>query len=107
MLVFSHPCFPQGSASGSGETSRYDWDFCYFDECRRIDPPWAHFRSEFIWFHRPLSAYWKAFTAHGFTVEAFDEPRVAPERFGLAESDERLQKLRTRPMSVAFRLRKP
>jgi ubiquinone/menaquinone biosynthesis C-methylase UbiE len=106
VLIFSHPCFPQGSASGTGDRSRYDWDFCYFEERRRVDPPWGHFRSEFIWFHRPLSAYWKAFRESGFGVEDFDEPRIMPERYELAESRRRLDKLRTRPMSVAFRLRK-
>lgn len=107
VLVFSHPCFPQGGATGSGESSQYNWEFSYFDERKRVDPPWGHFSSAFIWFHRPLSAYWKAFRAHGFIVEEFDEPRVEPERFDLAESAQRLQKLRTRPMSVAFKLRKP
>ncbi len=29
---------------------------------------WAHFTSAFIWFHRPLSAYWKAFRDAGFDV---------------------------------------
>jgi SAM-dependent methyltransferase len=107
VLVFSHPCFPQGSATGSGESTQYNWEFGYFDECKRVDPPWGHFTADFIWFHRPLSAYWKAFSAHGFLVEEFDEPRVAPEHFDLAEDAHSLQKLRTRPMSVAFRLRRP
>jgi hypothetical protein len=107
VLVFSHPCFPQGSASGKGEQSRYDWKFSYFEQRGRVDPPWAHFTSEFIWFHRPLSAYWQAFKASGFQVEDFDEPRITPDRYALAESEQRLQKLKTRPMSVAFKLRKP
>jgi len=105
VVVFSHPCFPQGRAGGAGgPTITYTWDFPYFDEQRRVDPPWGHFTSEFIWFHRPLSAYWKAFQRAGFRVTEFDEPRVQPERYHLAPSEKKLSASRQRPYSVAFRL---
>jgi SAM-dependent methyltransferase len=106
VLVFSHPCFPQGRADVAehGETVRYTWDFRYFDRRRVSEPPWGHFRAEFIWFHRPLSDYWKAFTAAGFVVERFEEPRVHPDRYHLAPSARKLRNSQLRPYSVAFRL---
>lgn len=108
VLIFSHPCFPQGRRNESADRSTvtYTWDFPYFEERRQVDPPWGHFEREFIWFHRPLSDYWKAFKAAGFVVEDFEEPRIAPERFASTPSAEMLRKLRERPYSVAFKLRK-
>jgi ubiquinone/menaquinone biosynthesis C-methylase UbiE len=108
VLVFSHPCFPQGTAvvSEDGREVCYRWDFPYFERTRCTDPPWAHFKTDFIWFHRPLSDYWKAFTAAGFAVVGFEEPRVTEDRYHLAESEKKLRNSRTRPYSVAFKLRK-
>lgn len=108
VLIFSHPCFPQGAAhAGGADGVEYRWDFSYFDESRRVDPPWKHFRSEFIWFHRPLSQYWRAFAAAGFEVVDFDEPRITEDRYAQIDDPRSLHKLRSRPFSVAFRLRKP
>jgi len=108
VLVFSHPCFPQGRATTSetGEETSYYWSFPYFEPRKVTDPPWAHFRSAFIWFHRPLSDYWKAFTAAGFGVVDFEEPRISPDRYHLAENEKRLHSGKTRPFSVAFKLQK-
>jgi len=106
--VFSHPCFPQGGANVShqnGETT-YSWSSSYFERSRRVDPPWGHFTSDFTWFHRPLSDYWKAFKAAGFVVLDFEEPRIAEERYHLAETPRKLANSRTRPYSVAFKLQK-
>jgi len=55
----------------------YHWDFPYFQQRKCIARPWSHFTTEFIWLHRPLSDYWRAFTTAGFVVEAFDEPRMS------------------------------
>ncbi len=109
VLVFSHPCFPQGRATVSedGREVCYRWDFPYFEARKCVDPPWGHFKTEFVWFHRPLSDYWKAFVGTGFAVVAFEEPRVTEERYHLAESETKLRNSRTRPYSVAFKLRKP
>lgn len=108
VLVFSHPCFPQGRARipENGVEISYRWSFSYFDARKLADPPWAHFKSEFIWFHRPLSDYWKAFTAAGFSVVDFEEPRITEDRFHLVENERKLRNSRTRPYSVAFKLRK-
>lgn len=106
VLVFSHPCFPQGRATVAGEEACYYWSFPYFEPRKCTDPPWAHFQSEFIWFHRPLSDYWKAFTAAGFAVVDFEEPRISPDRYHLAENEKRLHSGKTRPFSVAFKLQK-
>jgi SAM-dependent methyltransferase len=109
VLVFSHPCFPQGTATVSedGREVSYRWDFPYFEPTKCTDPPWAHFKEEFLWFHRPLSDYWKAFAAAGFLVVGFEEPRVTEERYHLAESERKLTNSKTRPYSVAFKLVKP
>ena len=77
-----------------------------FQQRKCIDPPWAHFTSDFIWFHRPLSDYWKSFTRAGFDVVDFEEPRVAESRFHLADTPRKLHNSKTRPYSVAFKLAK-
>ena len=110
VLVFSHPCFPQGRAtvSHNGDEITYRWDFSYFEPKKCIDPPWdqSHFTSEFIWFHRPLSDYWKAFVAAGFVVVDFEEPRITAERYHLAKTERQLKDCQTCPASVAFKLLK-
>ena len=108
VLVFSHPCFPAelATVSRDREKLRYDWDFPYFERKKRTDPPWGHFTSDFIWFHRPLSDYWKAFTAAGFDVVDFEEPRITEDRYHLAETEKQLSNCKTRPYSVAFKLQK-
>jgi SAM-dependent methyltransferase len=108
VLVFSHPCFPQGGATVSedGRGICYHWDFPYFEPKKCTDPPWGHFKTDFLWFHRPLSDYWKAFTAAGFAVVGFEEPRVTEDRYHLAENEKKLSNSKTRPYSVAFKLRK-
>ena len=108
VLVFSHPCFPQGRATVSqkGDEITYCWDFSYFEPKKCIDPPWAHFTTEFIWFHRPLSDYWKAFVAAGFVVVDFEEPRITAERYYLAKTERQLKDCQACPASVAFKLQK-
>ena len=109
VLVFSHPCFPQGGATVSedGRQVSYHWDFPYFEPRKCVDPPWAHFKTEFLWFHRPLSDYWKAFAAAGLAVVGFEEPRLTEDRDHLAEDEKKLRNGKTRPYSVAFKLQKP
>src|SRR5262245_10948548 len=108
VLVFSHPCFPQGRATVSedGKGVGYGWSFPYFEPRKCTDLPWAHFTSEFIWFHRPLSDYWKAFMAAGFAVVDFEEPRISEDRYHLAKTAKELRNNKARPYSVAFKLRK-
>jgi ubiquinone/menaquinone biosynthesis C-methylase UbiE len=110
VLVFSHPCFPAGRASVVEENEElkviYNWSFSYFERHKCIDPPWRHFTSEFIWFHRPLSDYWKVFKGAGFDIVEFEEPRITEDRFHLAQTERMLKKAQTRPYSVAFKLQK-
>lgn len=106
ILVFSHPCFPAGSARDVGESTEYVWTSSYFEQRKCVDPPWGHFKSEFIWFHRPLSVYWKAFKAAGFVVVEFDEPCVTEDRYHLAHNEKDLKKHTRYPYSVAFKLQK-
>ena len=108
VLVFSHPCFPQGNAidTDHGLKVQYQWDFSYFEQQKCVCPPWGHFTSDFIWFHRPLSDYWKAFKAADFSVVDFEEPRLAEDRFHLAENDRKHSRSKNLPYSVAFKLQK-
>ncbi|MEP6961697.1 MAG: class I SAM-dependent methyltransferase, partial [Acidobacteriota bacterium] len=63
VVVFSHPCFPQGRAAlvGKGDAMSYSWEHSYFERRKIVDVPWGHFKAKFIWFHRPVSDYFKAF----------------------------------------------
>ncbi|MBW4622017.1 MAG: class I SAM-dependent methyltransferase [Cyanosarcina radialis HA8281-LM2] len=108
VLVFSHPCFPQGKAIAiePDELVLYEWSFSYFKRQKCIEKPWGHFKSEFIWFHRPLSDYWKAFKSFGFDIIDFEEPRITDDRFHLAKTERILKNSRFRPYSVAFKLQK-
>src|SRR5262245_29940926 len=108
VLICSHPCFPQGRATvAHHDEITYRWDFSYFEQRKCVDPPWAHFTAEFIWFHRPLSDYWKAFRAAGFVVVDFEEPKITAERYHLAKTERQLKDCQTCPASVAFKLQKP
>ena len=107
-LVFTHPCFPQSDETDlqpDGSVT-YRWQMAYFEEHEVEEEPWSHFTSPFVSYHRPLSAYWRAFKDAGFDVIDFDEPVVAEppppdyDRISLRRS-------RMRPNSVAFLLRKP
>ncbi|HMS66468.1 MAG TPA: class I SAM-dependent methyltransferase [Ignavibacteria bacterium] len=109
IAIFSHPCFNQAKTevSETNDNVTYFWEFPYFTASKRTDPPWAHFKESFIWFHRPLSDYWKAFRKAGFNVVDFEEPRIAPERYHLAKTPKGLKNSQLRPYSVAFKLEKP
>lgn len=47
ILVFSHPCFPQGSPTTVNEdgTVFYGWASSYFERTQRNEQPWNHFTS--------------------------------------------------------------
>jgi ubiquinone/menaquinone biosynthesis C-methylase UbiE len=93
VCVFSHP---MGSELSQEEN--------YFDEVKKTSR-WGPFDSEFIYFHRPLSAYWRAFREAGFLIDAFDEP-VAQDPNVDGFKEEWKLTYRRRPWSVAFRLKK-
>lgn len=48
-----------------------------------------------VGFHRPLSAYFKAFKKAGFSVEEFDEPTVSEDK-----------KVKMNPFVASFLLQK-
>ncbi|MGE4132877.1 MAG: class I SAM-dependent methyltransferase [Bdellovibrionales bacterium] len=77
----------------------------YFDEVKKVDR-WGPFDSDFIFFHRPLSQYWKAFREAGLEIVDFDEP-VAQNPNIDGFKDEWKATYRKRPWSVAFKLTKP
>ena len=84
-LIFSHPCFvfDTSESSADGQHHHFHWDFPYLEARKCIDQPWAHFTSKFIWFHRPLSDYFKAFKTEGFVVVDFEEPRIQADKYHL------------------------
>ena len=114
VLVFGHPCFmtPNGVDRNADGTVGYRWPFPYFDHVR-CEEEWPGtdrhtgerfaFPDRFTFYHRPLSSYWKAMRAAGFSVEDFDEP--TPERPFPPELAARLQRSRETAFSVAFLLR--
>jgi len=108
VAVFTHPCFPQSDETDlrpDGSVT-YRWQMSYFEEHELEEEPWSHFSSPFIFYHRPLSGYWRAFLSAGLEVTEFDEPVVTnPPPPGYDPA--RLPRSRMRPNSVAFRLRKP
>ena len=105
VLVISHPCFPLPDAitRDPAPTATFVWRAPYFEERSVREPAWAHFSSDFLWFHRPLSRYWQAFRQAGFRVEDFDEPGPAGDAAAELTAD-RLARFRLHPFSVAFRL---
>ncbi len=105
VVVFSHPCFPADWVQESGHSVSYRWECSYFERGRHVAPPWNHFKSEFIWFHRPLSDYWKAFRSAGFKVLEFEEPRLTEDRAHLVPDESLRRRAMSRPFSVAFKLR--
>jgi SAM-dependent methyltransferase len=87
VAIFSHPCFPQGDEASldlENRTVTYRWSESYFSVARRVDPPWAHFSQPFVWWHRPLSEYVRAFGKAGLGIDAMEEPRLEAEREHLA-----------------------
>ena len=106
VAVFSHPCFgPPGGWGRLGDGSAiFRWERSYFDSFEGTEE-WGHFTSPFIFYHRPLSHYWRVFNAAGFRVLDFDEPVIpvpAPPEIDAS----RLKRFRMMPNSVAFLLRK-
>lgn len=92
VLVFSHPCFNSLAE-----------DEMYFDEIEKKEK-WGPFKTDFVYFHRPLSQYWRTFQEAGFVIEDFDEPLANPNQPGFREEWKKIY--RKRPFSVAFKLRK-
>ena len=107
VIVFSHPCFPLSQATDIGQrgSMAITWTEPYFEDRRIEDPPWNHFKAGFVWYHRPMRRYWRAFRDAGFAIDDFDEP--SPQFPAAADVDpDRLQRSYTYPASVVFRLRK-
>lgn len=115
ILVFSHPCFdaPGGPMSRKEGGVSYHWSIRYFDEVR-CEESWPgvdsdtgekfRFPGKFTYYHRPLSAYWQAFRAAGFSVIDFDEPTIQPPYPESLDAG-RIERYRQCSFSVAFHLR--
>ena len=108
VVIFSHPCFPLGQAEVQPDGSfGLFWKQNYYEQSSQQSPPWKHFTSDFLWFHRPLQDYWKAFCESGFQIEDLREPRITPDKYDDAPSEKALQLYVSQPMSIAFLLKKP
>lgn len=107
VVVFSHPCFPLSDMDEINSSGGFAvrWTAPYFEARRVEDPPWKHFSHPFIWHHRPLRQYWRAFRDAGFTVDDFEEPSPGGPLAKHIEPD-RLHRSQMRPGSVVFRLLK-
>lgn len=107
VAIVSHPCFPLGDMDETETQGAFAvrWTEPYFAPRRVEEAPWNHFTTPFVWYHRPLRHYWRAFKQAGFAIDDFDEPSPAGS---LAEEigPERLRRSQMRPGSVAFRLLK-
>ncbi len=102
VVIINHPCFSPPPERLSESVVRYTWSFSYF-ESHRFEQSWGRFTTPFVYNHRSLSTYWRAFTGAGLLVEDFDEPIVrAPPPAGC--SDAMMAKYRMTPYSVAFKL---
>ena len=108
ILIFSHPCFDFSNSDSSADRPQrhFHWDFPYLEARKCIDQPWAHFSSEFIWFHWPLSDYFKDFKRVGFMVVDFEEPQIQADKYHLVTDPSKLNQFKGSPCSVAFKLQK-
>lgn len=107
VLVFSHPCFPAGfSEVTTDDNLQYTWPFNYYDQQKIVEPPWAHFKNDFIWFHRPLSEYFRVFRETGFVVTDLREPHLNPELASQVTDPELKARLARVPFSMAFKLQR-
>lgn len=77
----------------------------YFDEVKKVDR-WGPFDSDLVFFHRPISQYWRAFRDAGLEIVDFDEP-VAQDPSIPGFKEEWKTSYRKKPWSVAFKLKKP
>lgn len=105
IVVMTHPCFPLGICEEDDDQVAYRWPFPYFGIHEVTEDPWKHFSTPFIWYHRPLSHYWRVFRAAGFQVLDFKEP------YGQLSGDDeatrqRNIRARSRPNSVVFHLQR-
>jgi ubiquinone/menaquinone biosynthesis C-methylase UbiE len=93
VVIIGHPangCLPE--------------DRNYFDESKVVER-WGPFDSDFIYFHRPISQYWRSFKRVGFQIEDFDEP-IAQDPNVPGFKEEWKKSYRKTPWSMAFLLRK-
>ncbi len=93
VCVIGHPC--------NGDLPE---DKNYFDE-NKITDRWGPFDSDFIYFNRPISQYWKSFKSAGFKIDDFDEP-VAQNTDVPGFKEEWKESYRKQPWSLAFLLQK-
>lgn len=107
ILVFSHPSFGPpggGTVNENDQSVSFRWPFSYFDS-KKLEDRWGPFQTHFVFYHRPLSVYWKTFKQHGFDILDFDEPVMHPP-YDPKIDPELILWYRMNPFSVAFLLKK-
>ena len=92
VAVFSHPCFgPPGGWGRLGDGSAiFRWERSYFDSFEGTEE-WGHFTSPFIFYHRPLSHYWRVTRQDNVVAQALLEKAISidanyGQAFGLLAS---------------------
>ncbi len=107
-LVFAilHPCFPMNDASYDGKKAIYAWKSSYFNNYDVRIPPFSkEFDTDFVVFHRPLSAYISAMITNGFHLTELTEPVVAEEHKGKMAPTV-FQRFRHAPISIIMAFKK-
>lgn len=105
-IVICHPCFsvPGGPQKQPDGTVQYHWLRSYFEQ-HHWRENWGPFSTDFIFYQRPLSYYWRIFKETGFAVVDFDEPTLPEDR--PADFDAAHEHFfRMTPDSAAFLLQK-
>ncbi len=108
IVVFLHPCFPlqETNYDAQLEQSHITWKESYFQEQPVVVPPWTDvFSSSFMVFHRPLSAYFHAFSKAGFRVADMVEP-VIDRKDAEHLPDGLVRMFEMTPISIMFALEK-
>ena len=108
VLIFSHPCFPQG-ADGRPLPRRHRLPLAVpLLRAAPLHRPAVEALHVALRLLPPAAlGLLEGLPRRRVRVVDFEEPRIAPDRHAMAESPRQLANCQTRPYSVAFKLRKP
>jgi len=113
IVILSHPCFsnPQWVGTKENLSVNFKRSTSYYHESKETET-WQgtdnetkeiiNFKGEFIYFHRPLSMYFKVFKEAGFIVEELLEPVF--DHTTCDDEENRKKKALLCPYSIMFKL---
>lgn len=99
VCVISHPAFDVPPAALDDGSVRYTWEQPYAERWRG-EESWGPFATPFVYFHRPLADYVRAFRRAGVRLDDLEEPMITPDAL---PQDERWF-ARMAPRSIALLL---